>query len=227
MTVQSLIDKIRILLHDVDAINWTDDELIGWLNDAQREISVYKPDVCVANETVSLEAGSKQSLPADGLTLIDAIRGMTSTGPARAVRLVPRRILDAQRPDWHKQTPVDEIIGVCFDDRDQKTFYVWPPSTGSADSQLEIVYAKTPPDVTIDSAGISIDDTYSTAIISYVAYRAYSKDSDYAADDSRAASHYSHFTSLIGGKEAGERNAEAKTYIRRGNRSMSSEGQQR
>lgn len=226
MTVQSLIDKIRILLHDADAINWTDGELVGWLNDAQREISVYKPDICVANETINLEPGSKQSLPTGGLTLIDAIRSMTSTGPARAVKLVPRRILDAQRPDWHQQAPADEVIGVCFDDRDQKTFYVWPPSTGAVNSRLEIVYAKTPPDVTIGSSGISIDDTYATAIISYVAYRAYSKDSDYAADDSRAASHYSHFVSLIGGKEAGERSIEAKTNIRRGNRSMVSDGQQ-
>lgn len=211
ITAQSIIDKVRIILQDADKVRWTDDELLGWLNEGQREIIIYKPDAYVVNESVNLTTGTKQALPSGGLTLIDVVKN----GTGRAVRQIDMRILDDQIPTWHSATASTNITNFMFDPRDQKNYYVYPPAASGA--SLDIVYAKSPSDVAIN-ASIQVDDVYSGALMDYVLHRAYSKDVDYAADDSRAAAHYQRFVSLMAGKEAGETAAEASAVLLRANR---------
>lgn len=211
ITAQSVIDKTRIILQDADKVRWTDDELLGWLNEGQREITVYKPDAYVVNESLNLVAGTKQSLPSGGLTLIDVIKN----GTGRAVRHIDMRILDDQIPAWHSVTASTNVTNYMFDGRNQKNFYVYPPAASGA--TLDIVYAKSPTDILSD-ASILVDDVYSSALMDYVLHRAYSKDVDYAADDNRANAHYQKFVAAMAGKEAGETATEATALLRRANR---------
>lgn len=214
VAVADLITGIRILLNDNDEISWHSDELVAWINDAQKEICVYKPDAYVANEVVNAE-GSKQSLPTGGLTLINVLSNQRGGVSGRVIRHIPKKVLDIQRPGWQTTAAESEAKVYTFDPRDQKHFYLWPPlSTGGA---IEIVYAKTPEEITsLDS--LLVDDIYATAVTSYVLFRAYSKDADYAADDSRATAAYNHFIALMTGKESGERAHEPKSSTARADR---------
>ena len=54
VTVQSVLDKVQIVLQDTGGIRWTSSELVGWVNDAQREIALLKPDASATNATVTL-----------------------------------------------------------------------------------------------------------------------------------------------------------------------------
>ncbi len=220
ITAGNIITKAQIILQDSGGVRWTTDELLGWLNDGQREIATYKPDASVGNVSFTPEAGTKQTLPADGLTLIGVTRTMgNGSTPGSAIRLVDKRILDDQITNWHALAPVDAPTHYCFDPRDQKVFYVYPPSTGGASAQFEIIYAKAPDDVADISSAISVDDIYSNALMDYILFRAYSKDVDYAADDGRARSHYEKFVQSMVGKEQGERSSEATAVLHRANSS--------
>ena len=64
VTVQSVLDRVQQTLQDTGGIRWSSTaELILWVNDAQREIAILKPDATATNTTVTLAAGTKQSIP--------------------------------------------------------------------------------------------------------------------------------------------------------------------
>ena len=102
VTVQSVIDRVQAILQDTTGIRWpVTTELVLFINDAQREIALLKPDASAVNETVTLATGTKQSIPAAGNRLLRVVRNMSAasggTG-ARSIRLVSRDILDSQTP---------------------------------------------------------------------------------------------------------------------------------
>jgi len=163
-----------------------------------------KPEASVTNESVALVAGTKQSLPSTGILLIDVVRNMGADGdtPGNSIRIIMRKILDAQVPDWHLTAGAAAIIKhYMFDPRDPTNYYIYPPS--DATSQVEIIYSSAP---TIVSAGenISIADVYESVLIDYILYRAYSKDADYAANAQRAQGHYQAVLQALGLQEKAE-----------------------
>lgn len=198
ITAQSIIDKAEIILQDTTNVRWPENELLGWLNDAQREIVLQKPDSYAQNESMSLESGTKQTIPSSGIQLLDVTRNMGTDGSTagNVVRLIDRRILDDQNSDWHSESQSDSIQHYCFDDRDPKTFYVYPPADGT--TQLEIVYSSAPTDVSAIEDTITLDDIYSNAILDYILYRAYQKDAGYAANNQRAITAYKSFLASLG-----------------------------
>jgi hypothetical protein len=129
---------------------------------------------------------------------------MAATSAKKAVRLVPRQILDAQIPGWHAIPGTVDILHYMFDARDPKTFYVYPPAVDSA--QLEIMYSAIPTPIAEPADGklysdvvgnVSLPDIYANALLDYMLYRAYSKDSEYAGNAARAQAHYGAFTASL------------------------------
>jgi hypothetical protein len=198
ITTASIIDKAQIILQDTTGIRWPDDELLGWLNDGQREIVIFKPNAFVKNQAVALVAGTKQTLPADGVQLIDVVRNMGGgTTPGRSIRIAMREILDSQVPNWHTITPAAEIKHYMYTPLDPRTYYVYPPATGG--NFVELIYGAAPNESTL-SGTITLDDIYQTVLMDYMLYRAYSKDTEFAADQNRAMNHQKAYLSALTGK---------------------------
>lgn len=205
IAAQSIIRRAVETLQDTTSIRWPVQELVRYLNDAQREVVLYRPDSMVTNTTLTCTAGSRQSLPANGAKLIEVVRNAAATGTKRAVRMVNREILDAQTPGWHSITGAVDALHFVYDPRDPKTFYVYPPAL--ATTQLDIVYAAYPTDVTEPADGalytavtgsISLPDIYGNALLDYVLARCFMKDSEYAGNAQRAQAHYQLFATALG-----------------------------
>ena len=199
---QSIIRRVVETLQDSTSIRWPINELVRYLNDAQREIVLYRPDSMVTNASVTLAAGSKQAIPTTGSKLIEVIR---NTGTKRAMRITNREILDAQTPGWHILTGVTELLHYMYDPRDPKVFYVYPPATTAA--SVDLVYSALPTDITEPADGVlytavsgnvSVPDIYGNTLQDYILYRAYSKDSEYAGNAARAQAHYGAFANALG-----------------------------
>ena len=204
ITAQSIIRRCVETLQDNTSIRWPVSELVRYLNDAQREVILYRPDAAVTNASVPLVTGSRQNLPAGGTKLVEVVRN--SAGTKRAVRMVNREILDAQLPGWHAQTGVTEILHYMYDPREPRVFYVYPPAaaTGAA---VDLSYASMPTDIAEPSEGalytsvtgnLGVPDIYGNAVQDYVLYRAYTKDSEYAGNAARAQAHYGAFANALG-----------------------------
>lgn len=205
ISAQSIIRRAVETLQDTTSIRWPVNELVRHLNDGQREVVLYRPDSMVTNATVNCVAGSRQTLPPDGAKLVEVIRNAAAGTSKKAVRMTNREILDAQIPGWHNLAGVNEVLHFMYDPRDPKTFYVYPPATTSA--QLDIVYSAYPTDIaepadgslyTAVSGNVSLPDIYGNALLDFILYRSYSKDSEYAGNAQRAQAHYAAFANALG-----------------------------
>jgi hypothetical protein len=207
LTGANLISRIQDTLQDTTAVRWTSDELLRYINDAQREIVNFKPEATAKHVNNSLATGTEQTVP--GLTLIKVVRNMSSnqdgaTG-GRAVRLVDEGILNSIEPDWHNPTVTGDaahgsiIKHYVFDPDDPKKFYVYPGVKSGLNAYIEIVYSDVPTDLSATSSAIGMDDIYGNAIIDFVLYRCYMKDSEFAGNAQRAGSHYQLFMASISG----------------------------
>ena len=207
VAVNDVINKVQETLQDTAGIRWNEtNELIQWLNDAQREIALLKPDATSENTTVTLATGTKQSIPSDGNRLLRVMRNMSAASGGnggRAIRLVARDVLDTQTPTWHDPAVTGDaahsnvVKNYIYDEQDPKNYYVFPGVSGS--TYIEIVYSKNPATV---SAGnnLSVDDMYANAVQNYILYMAFMKESEAAGNAQRASSHYNLFTAAITGK---------------------------
>jgi hypothetical protein len=201
---KTIIDKASILLGDASQTRWFPSELLGYLNDGQTEITLMVPNCNPSTALITLVAGSKQEAPDDSIRINGFVRNMGVGGstPGRIIREVTRAYMDAYVPNWTSSTPDDEVIHAVYDAEDNnKTFYVYPPQPNTP-SQIEIVYSKVPTKVNDVNPGtkITIADYYSNALLDYILYRAFSKDSEYANQAERSANHYTAFVNAVGAK---------------------------
>ena len=207
VTVQSVIDRAQTILQDTTGIRWpVVTELVLFVNDAQREIALIKPDASAVNTTVTLATGTKQDIPSAGNRLLRVVRNMSAASGGtgkRSVRLVSREILDAQTPDWHDPTVSGDaahtavIKHYIYDEQNPRNFYVYPGVAGN--SYVEIIYSANPTTVA-QSGNLSIPDIFANAVTDYVLFRAYTKDAEYAGNNQRASTHYNLFLGSVTGK---------------------------
>tara|TARA_R110002167_G_scaffold91458_1_gene246097 strand:- start:168603 stop:169268 length:666 start_codon:yes stop_codon:yes gene_type:complete len=198
--VVDIINRVSTIVVDTTKTRWPNDELLNWFNDAVMAVVNRRPDANIANAPFITEpAKSKQVIPSDGLRLIDVVYNTITGTP---IRKAPRNQLDDQVVNWHKSIG-NTVLNYVFDERDPKTFYIYPQPASAA--SIEIIYSVAPAPVAIsnfdsDNTTLPIDDSYLNPIVDFMLHRAYSKDADYAANAARATQHYQVFLSELGEK---------------------------
>lgn len=200
VTSNEILMRVNKLLNDKGFRRWTKDELLNYLNDAQKAIVLRRPDSYTADiDDYSCQAGTKQILPPDALLLIDVpynTNGRAIQGP------IDRQSLDDNYDDWRGGKSAVYAEAYMYDPRNPKTFYLYPGVV--AGTQLNVVYSKAPAAITMaendSNQTISLDDIYVNAIIEWVLYRCYMKDAEYAADPNKSQMHLTNFDNQLGRK---------------------------
>ncbi|MEN6402335.1 MAG: DUF6682 family protein, partial [Armatimonadia bacterium] len=157
LTAQNIIDRASMIIQDLTNVRWPLTELTNWLNDSRRELAVVRPDIYSTIATKTLDAGAKQSLPDDGLRLMDVPRNTSGA----AITVTQRGFLDQQNPGWHQMTGSNTIKHFMVDERAPGTFWVYPPATSSA--SVELIYQKAPTDYTVSSTLSAYEELYGGA----------------------------------------------------------------
>jgi hypothetical protein len=191
LTAQNIMDRASMIIQDLTNVRWPLTELTNWFNDCRRELAVVRPDIYSTSTTLPLTAGAKQALPSGGLRLMDVPRN--TSGPA--ITVTQRGFLDQQNPSWHQMTPSGTVKHFMLDERNPSTFWVYPPATSGA--SVEIIYQQTPTDYSASSTLSSYEELYGGAMVDYICYRAFSKDSEYAGNAERAIAHYNQFANSL------------------------------
>lgn len=210
ITVDAILNRANTLLNDKVWTRWPRQELLDYYNDATKAIVLMRPDAHTKNEEFSCVDGTKQILPGDALRLIEVVRNTTG----QVIRFVPRKALDDSYPEWHSTTAATDVAAYTYDERDPKTFYLYPGP--SALHSIELVYSVAPQSKTlveVDADAVAdLDDIYINPMIDFILYRAFSKDSEYAANSNRAQGHYNAFLQQLGDKTTIDANiAQAKS----------------
>lgn len=200
MLASEVIAPVAEVLQDQSNVTWTQAQLLNWLNDAQRTVALVRPDASAITGNITLQSGTKQALPTKGLRLLAVIRNMGKDGstPGPVVRLVDRNTLDTATPNWHSAKGATLIREYVIDDRDPMTFWVSPPSDGKG--KIEATYAVSPQKITTISDDVSIPSNYVPALIEWMLYRCFSRDSEQTPNYARAAGHFQAFFQLLGTK---------------------------
>ena len=200
ITSNEILMRVNKLLNDPGYTRWTKDELLNYLNDAQRAIVLRRPDSYTVDiDDFACVKGVKQVLPADALKLIDIPRnamGKAIRGPYN------RQVLDDNYDEWYAGNTAQKVELYIYDERNPKTFYVYPGVVAGV--ELTLVYSKAPPaiDIASNDSGevIALDDVYVNAIIEWILYRSYMKDAEYAANPNKSQMHMNAFRSQLGEK---------------------------
>jgi hypothetical protein len=202
ITGTTLANNAAGLMHDADKVRWTDADWLQWLNDGQREVLVLKPEANIINQSMLLAPSTtRQTLPTGGVQFLEVTRNMGADGstPGGAVRVVSREALDAAVPNWHSDAATGLISNYMFDPRDPLHFYVYPQAPAS-DWYLEVTYSAIPAEMSALTETIGLEDIYANALVSYMLYRAYQRDAEYAQNAQLALMSYQSFVAAITGK---------------------------
>lgn len=187
-----IIRRMGILLLDEDNVRWLPDELLDWAHDGGKVIVSLDHKAGAEVEEVELVQGALQEV--DALEVMNVVRLLPS---GRPIQRTDRYLLDSSDPDWYNRKPTSKIVHYTVDDRDKARFYVYPPA--AAGTKVEALIAKLPDKPEVNGT-LNIGSEYMDALINYIAYRAFSKDSEFA-NGQVAASYYQVFQSAIAGPQ--------------------------
>lgn len=190
-----IMERAAKTLQDPEYVRWTKPEMLEWLSEAQVAIA-RTPGAYSKVKIIPLVEGTKQSIPEDGWSLLTVTRNFDLEDvPLTPVRLVTRSLLDAVVPTWHLERPEQLVENYIYDDRFPKQFFVYPPNDGSG--QVEVIYMGIPVPLTDEKQKLELDDTFVPALVSYVLFRAFSKESDYSSGAQSAAQYFQAYSSEL------------------------------
>lgn len=192
MLASSLIDEATNLLQDIGNVHWTRPELLRYLNQAQVQVVSVRPDANSVTQELTLVQGARQTLPSGGIQVLDVIRNVNG----RAITLKSREIIDSINLNWLSLSSSSAIKHYMVDQRDPKSFYVYPPA--QLNSKVEVLFSMLP--TSIAETDPIFNALYANQILDWILYRAYSKDAESAADLGKAAVYRDSFYASLGVK---------------------------
>lgn len=189
----SILERAARVLEDPEYVRWTKAEMLVWLSEAQVAIARI-PGTYTKTACIDLVKGVRQTLPSDAWGLITVSHNVDEDDyPLDAVRLVTRSLLDCYEPRWHSGPRRQMVENYIYDERDPKTFFVYPPNDGYG--RVELTYMALPPEIEDETDETAFDKSYDPALVSYILWRAHSKDADYAPGAQNAAQYFQAFQS--------------------------------
>jgi hypothetical protein len=168
-----LIDPVAALLLDTAHRTWPLAELLGYLNEALRATAFVKPDMYTIQTDFTPAAGVLQTLPSDGVALLDITQNLT--GRKRSITQVDEGLLEEASRFWPAATQQAEVEHFTADPRNPRRFRVFPPADGTG--SVQILYGAVPPQLVYDAEDIPVADSFQTALTNFMLSRAYAKNS--------------------------------------------------
>ena len=210
MLVKDVINRVTLLYNDADFVRCSKRQYLYFLDDAISQVILSRPDANVKTSTVTLKQGTRQTIPADGYSLIEIYANVLDVSEekvtfGRPIYQIARKDIDYFR-DWHNDDSIPgEIIEFSYDRRSPKTYWVWPP-VGRSQVRVQMDYSfGVAPFGDIDqeedaifSLEIPLDEMYRTPIVNYILYLLYSTDSSSQLDRQLAQKYEQSFYQSLG-----------------------------
>lgn len=203
MLASELLGNVRKALNDPDAITWSDPDLIGFLNQALRMLTIVRPDAVSTNAVLTLAAGSEQTLPAGGLRLLSILCNVNGSGGliGPAVRHIERLSLDDIMSSWITATPESLVTEYWYDERNPTRFWTNPVTAGA---KVRAHYSITPTALTDAGDTVPVEDAFGPALEEWMLYLAWRGDDETSPTLNRALSHQKICFELLGIKSQSE-----------------------
>jgi hypothetical protein len=170
LIASGIIATVRKTTLDSAANAYSNADLIRFLNEAQRSAAGEKPDFYTVTTGMALVTGENQTLPDDGVSLLDVTSNTVANG-GRVVTLVQRELLAEASRFWPRGTRQTEVEHYTFDPRTPRDFKVFPPNDGAGG--VQIIYGAVPPEITATTDELVVSDVYEGPLVAYVLAKCY------------------------------------------------------
>ena len=207
-SIEELITEASTTLGDLEQIRWPATELLKYLSDAQRAAVLLKPEINPNVMDFQLASSSKQTLPDDAFILIDVTANVDVNNNVRTIgeviSPVDRKTLDQSFPLWNRLDASATVTpeNYVYDIRNRKSFYLYPVRVFSNRDHIELIYAKTPAELTPDDTATELDAIYRPALLAYMLHRALAKKTDNPAESGfeDSVAYFNQFRLLLTGE---------------------------
>lgn len=200
MQCSFVINQVRQTLNDPNAVVWSNTVLINALNEALQALVSYRPDAASYTAMMLLVAGTRQTLPSDGVRLLKVIRNKGVSGLSDAGRAIKKGdlyIQDNINPEWHSETGRSPVKEYYYDPLLPKEFYVYPPAPVSPQIGIDISYVRVLPTITQITDTFPVDDYFAPAVQEWMLYSCWRGDDEQSPNYSAAQSHLQAFFNLL------------------------------
>jgi len=202
-TVGTLVDVVEKKALDENNDDFSQAQLIGYYNLALRLIISLVPRAYTITSQPKLSAGIAQSIPADGLSLVNVIMNMGTDGETvgSPINEVSLDAINKLVPGWTVLTAATEIEDFIRIPQMDAMWYCCPPSDGLGYVQQE--YSAMPPATTYDADGdweddkIPFSDEFIPALPDAMLFHAYDFDSDTPGTAPRSQMYYQRALTLL------------------------------
>lgn len=206
MLCSVILQNVNFVLDDPNDVKYSLTQKIAAINSALQALVSYRPDAASYTTMMLLVAGTRQTIPSDGVRLLKVIRNRGQSGlsdAGRAIRKADMLVQDALIPDWHETTGQTVIDEYFYDSITPKDFYVYPPAPVSPVIGVDISYVRVLPTITAWTDTLPVDDYFAPAIQEWMLYSLWCGD-DQNPNYAVARSHQSTFFQLLQIKAASD-----------------------
>ncbi len=207
MLCSVILQNVNFVLDDPNNTKFSLTQKIAAINSALQALVSYRPDAASYTTMMLLVAGTRQTLPSDGVRLLKVIRNRGQSGlsdAGRAIRKADMLVQDALIPDWHETTGQTVIDEYFYDSITPKDFYVYPPAPVSPVIGVDISYVRVLPTITAGTDTLPVDDYFAPAIQEWMLYSIMGSDDEQNPNYADARSHLSTFFQLLQIKAASD-----------------------
>lgn len=178
MLASAIIANVRAIYGDLDApYRVSDPAMLGYANQARRQIARVRPEEFRGHRSVQLVAGSVQQVPADCAFNFGPVRNMGADGatPGREIRPVSKEALEAFAPNWRSRAGA-VVKEALIADPMAARYEVNPPLT--APTYAELAMAAFPSAMTAVTDDIGMSDRHEMAITYWMLHMIYSQETE-------------------------------------------------
>lgn len=193
MTPQQVIDQVRVLISDDNALmpeRFSDADLLGFVNQAIKRTAMVRPDLFITDTTVTPTADQVEQELSATVTRIMEVHRVVGGG---AIGEVDKETMDRSAPDWTTETPGTPVNWMRHP-RNPRRYFLYPaPSTGT---QISVEYIEAPSDYALGDT-IALPDSYKGAIVDCTVYLAEVVDNEHV-ETQRAKAFLDSFLQALG-----------------------------
>jgi hypothetical protein len=200
-----VIDRAAAMLVDVDHVRWPVANLVSYLNEAMREIVMFRPDAFAITTTHHLEPGARHDVPAKYVAIHSIEESVRCATDVRSVTeadykyyrlLSPVRQPMASAANPARTYHVKTYTKHPFDDR---VFYVEPPVPAGHRAQVIASFVAEPPMFTSGDVAkhLPMKTGFEAQLLDWIMSRALAVDSENAAARAQAKEHLDAFRKAL------------------------------
>lgn len=201
-TVNSLLERAARELIDTAHTGWTSEDLLSYYHSAIAALATVRPALFARAQAFTCRAGTRQTLPSEAVTFI----GVNRNQSGRVITRVAQTQLDAMDPDWINSQGATAAEAYVFDDRQPRTFWLYPGVVAGTGGDLVVSVLPDPVTLTAleQDVALPVDDSYVTPCLDWILYRAFLRDGEDAANTARAERYVQAVTQYLGLKGQAE-----------------------